>query len=1020
MKHFFKNTITIAMLSIFLLESPALAYASTVTEADPAVTKEAATEDSVLALTEANFPDKTFRSYLADSFDTDLDGSLSSSELSEVTRMNLSGMGIQDLTGIGYFTSLTDLDCSYNRLFTVDLSACTALTTLKADHNATYTGSISSNELPVYTETILFPGTACETTTTAFSSPAVFTPIKVTQKHFPDEAFLEYVHNYLDTDADNILSESELAAVTVLDLSSLGITDLTGLSYFSNLIYLNCDENELTELDLSANPYLVSLSCSDNYLSSLSLERTPYLTELTCEDNIADITTVSANCIDLSSVPGLDPSRVQLALADSMASTDYTLDGTYLYVDRLSDGELLPYQYDTGFYGGEQPVFSFCVTLAENAALEQPSNDSVSANSVSENTVSSNTMNRTRSAMQQASTAAPADSSDSQPDNVAAVVGTPNLLSVSNSGTGKIALSFSACENASGYEVEYSRNSTFAKNVVTVDTAATTLTLTNLPKKKTYHIRVRGYYTDTEGMRVYGPYSNTLSQKVNKGVKEIKYSSTKKAGKVKSCKLTDQNTFQFTATVKNRVASSDDLYYLCQVDPFTGKRVRTIKEFGKTTKVSVSLPAISEDGTNLIEGNYALFIKKGSKYKCISNASYISNPEAAATYTAPFPTAATKKGIQGADGQSDLGVSHSLINIPLTDVISSDGTGVAYDYNGKTYYFKRQPYVGTIKRCNEDGITISAVFLMPWDEGLKSLITSKGRKPGVASYYALNMSKKESRETLEAAFMYLAELYSREDCHLDNWILGNEVNVPNPWNYAGHTSYKSYVENYAQSFRTLYYAVVSHNKNARVYISLDHNWMGSGSAYSSKDFLVNFNTAIKAQQKKIRWNLAYHAYPVPLTSTAFWNNTLATKGSDSRYVTLKNITVLTNFVKKKFGSKTRIILSEQGFSSTAGEQTQAAAIAYGYYVAEFNKYIDAYIIRSDIDNEVESAQGLRMGLRNIDGSHKLAYDVFKYMDTPDYKEHTAEALKALKKSNWKKLVKGFKDSKMQSMPRRSS
>jgi hypothetical protein len=365
-----------------------------------------------------------------------------------------------------------------------------------------------------------------------------------------------------------------------------------------------------------------------------------------------------------------------------------------------------------------------------------------------------------------------------------------------------------------------------------------------------------------------------------------------------------------------------------------------------------------------------------------------------------------------------LGVSHSLINIPLTDVISKDNTGVAYKYNGKTYYFKPSPYVGTIKRCNASNITISAVFLMPWDDNLSSLITKKGRKPMAASYFALNTEQKAARETIEAAFMYLAELYSRENCHLDNWILGNEVNAPNPWNFAGSMSYNDYVQNYAHAFRTMYYAAVSHNRNARVYISLDHNWIGSGSIYGARDFMVNFNKEIKAQNKNIKWNLAYHAYPVPLTATAFWNNTLATNSVDSHYVTLKNLSVLTKFVKKKFGSKTRIILSEQGFTSTAGENTQAAAIAYGYYIAEFNSMIDAYIIRSDIDNEVETAQGLKMGLRNIDGTHKAAYNVFKYMDTPDYEAYTNKYLGAIGKTSWKKAVSGFKDSKLKKMPRR--
>lgn len=1047
MKKYLKNTMILALGAFLALEGTIFSYASALTpgmEKQPVTTYDASTDG--IALSGENFPDPVFCKYIRDNFDTNLNGILETDELSAVTKLDVSGKGIGSLSGIGYFTSLTELDCSYNRLDSLDLSGLDSLTLVTADHNAyaradmpddsgitdsSSLSNVSGNAVqdaeilfPSYENTVLYSDGE---TAAALTSPAIFEDIALDRERFPDDHFYEYLCSYIDVDGDNILSARELSQTTVLQLSGLGISDLTGLSYFTNLVYLDCSDNQLEELSLDGLPYLLGLNCSDNFLPALSLDACPYLEELSCEDNIADVSAVSANCIDLSTLPLTDPDKMHFdggALAEQIS---YYFDGNLLYMENLTDGTFLPYKYDIGF--PSDAVFTLCVTLPDDI----DNYAAVSGNTVSDNTLSVSDNSVSDNSVSDSDTTAPSfkdispnmlsNGSNVSDGNVreadeALVIGVPAITRLTNPSTGKAALLFSGAQNATGYEVAYSSVNSFSTNVVTLDTQKTSVTVTNLPKNKTYYFKVRGYRDDKDGTRTYGAYCNAVSVKIQKGVKEVKYSAT--AGKFKSCKLTKQNTFCFKATVKQRIKSSDDFYYLCQVDPYTDKKVRVVAQVPKTTSISITLPAQSEDGTNLLEGKYALCIKSGGKYKLITKGGYIDNPQLAATYTAAFPNAATKKGIQGADGQSDLGVSHSLINIPLTDVISTDGTGVPYSYNGKTYYFKKDPYVGTIKRCNAAGITLSAVILLPWDEGLKSLITSKGRKPMAASYFALNTSQTTARETLEAAFMYLAELYSRENCHLDNWILGNEVNVPNPWNFAGSTSYNAYVENYAHAFRTLYYAVVSHNKNARVYISLDHNWTGSGSAYGSRDFMVNFNSALKAQNKNIKWNLAYHAYPVPLTSPAFWNNTLATNNPDSHYVTLKNISVLTKFVKKKFGSKTRIILSEQGFTSTNGEAVQAAALAYGYYISEFNSMIDAFIIRSDIDNSVESAQGLKMGLRNIDGSEKAAYKVFKYMDTPDYAAYTNTYLKIIGKSSWKQAVPGFKASKLKKMPKRSN
>ena len=88
-----------------------------------------------IALNDTTFPDAVFRGYIAENADTDKDSLLSESEIAGVTGLDVSGMGIRDLRGIGYFTALQSLDCSDNQLTSLDLSANTALQTLNAGGN---------------------------------------------------------------------------------------------------------------------------------------------------------------------------------------------------------------------------------------------------------------------------------------------------------------------------------------------------------------------------------------------------------------------------------------------------------------------------------------------------------------------------------------------------------------------------------------------------------------------------------------------------------------------------------------------------------------------------------------------------------------------------------------------------------------------------------------------------------------------------------------------------------------------
>lgn len=95
--------------------------------------------------------------------------------------------------------------------------------------------------------------------------------VAVNAENFPDAAFRTYVLDQLDPNADGYLTPAEMAQITDIDVSSMGIKTLKGIEYFCNLTNLRCSNNELTQLDLTPYPNLDALYCSNNQLTQLEL-----------------------------------------------------------------------------------------------------------------------------------------------------------------------------------------------------------------------------------------------------------------------------------------------------------------------------------------------------------------------------------------------------------------------------------------------------------------------------------------------------------------------------------------------------------------------------------------------------------------------------------------------------------------------------------------------------------------------------------------------------------------------------
>lgn len=287
-------------------------------------------------------PDSIFKSLLLANLDinTDADSNISVVEATAFGGLiDVSGQDIADLTGIEFFTNLTGLNCSNNKLNELYLGRNEALTTLNCSINNLTILDININtaltavacdnnliaELDVRTNTMLTTLTCSNNqlssldlsknpvlTTLDCTNNSNLTCIKTTDAqnksnwtkdlsanyntdcagsdnvYIPDVNFKQaLVDNILiNTDQDTEISIAEAMAYdSIVDVSGLNIRSMTGIAYFTNITHLKCSLNLLRNLDISKNTALDSMECSNNQLRKLDLSNNADLTYLNCQGN---------------------------------------------------------------------------------------------------------------------------------------------------------------------------------------------------------------------------------------------------------------------------------------------------------------------------------------------------------------------------------------------------------------------------------------------------------------------------------------------------------------------------------------------------------------------------------------------------------------------------------------------------------------------------------------------------------------------------------------------------------------
>ena len=245
-------------------------------------------------------------------------------------------------------TALQTLYCSVNQLTSLDVSQNTKLTTLVCYKNQIKGAAMDAlvESLPTVSEgemiVIYYENEQNEMTAEQVTAAKAkgwktyeydggtwweyagndVVGIAIDATNFPDANFRDYLLSE-SYGRSGVLTDAKIASVTSINVSGKSIQSLKGIEYFTALTGLKCDNNQLTELDVSQNTALTVLKCDNNQLTELDVSQNTMLTGLDCYDNQLTSLDVSQN----TALTGLYCYDNQLTELDVSQNTALT----YLY-----------------------------------------------------------------------------------------------------------------------------------------------------------------------------------------------------------------------------------------------------------------------------------------------------------------------------------------------------------------------------------------------------------------------------------------------------------------------------------------------------------------------------------------------------------------------------------------------------------------------------------------------------------------------------------------------------------------
>ncbi len=487
-----------------------------------------------------NFPDLAFQNVVR-GFDKDGDGSLSKEEIGGVAEIICNEREISSLKGVEYFSSLVVLDCSGNRLTSLDVSRNKALSMLSCTSNRLTSLNVSGNTSLVELSCSSNQLMSLDVSNNTALQVLYCDENRLTTMDVRNNTALVGLYCYSNqleglnvkmnkallwlSCSDNRLKSLDVSSNTALTELSCGSNQLKSLNVGSNtaLTELSCGSNQLEELYVGKNAMLRDLDCTSNRLTKLDVSNNPALYSLFCASNQLTSLDVSNNA-DLSvlrchdnQLQKVDVSRVP-ALNNLVKNNDA----------RETDGRLV--------WGNEGSDHEYSLATDRSVSVVTDAFETVDIGKCKVTAIKNQTC--TGKAVKPAVTvkysgkklAAGTDftvayKSNKKIGKASAIItgkgiytGTKTVtfkivpagvrISSLEAGTKQLTVKWAKRSGITGYQIEYSTKKDFSSSKkVTVSKAGTTRkVIKNLKAKKTWYVRIRTYKT-VKGVKYYSAWS---------------------------------------------------------------------------------------------------------------------------------------------------------------------------------------------------------------------------------------------------------------------------------------------------------------------------------------------------------------------------------------------------------------------------------------------------------------------------------------------------------------------------------
>ncbi len=448
------------------------------------------------------------------------------------------------------------------------------------------------------------------------------------------------------------------------------------------------------------------------------------------------------------------------------------------------------------------------------------------------------------------------------------------------------------------------------------------------------------------------------------------------------------------------------------------------------------------------------------KYYLVQGSSILAGPVYATEIASlrnveDFPYV-TKKGLAMMDNTTlaqakEMGCSNTVINFDMASFVyanedengnaidNSNKNVVEFESNGETYYFDEK-YIKEIDKSvasySQEGMNVSLVVIS-WASEIKKSKTYPSKLLYLKDNRytaAFNTSNELGKKYWIAAMEFLAKRYSQNAKKglVNDFIIGNEVDYVYDWNLIQplqnsngvyqKADFNVYMEEYARTFRLANLAIKKYNANAKVNISLTHNWgMNCYDSYRVKGNNIRYNSYAPRQmldwlnsKEKQRgdydWGLATHPYSIGTTPSNPIKNDVAVKTAEpitgnyitTPWVTSANLEVYQLYLEQPgfmYDNKVRQVLlsessicckdkssvSEAAYNQSMNEQAASNA-AYYYRAAHLS------CIKTISYFQIQDFSG-PFGLIDKDGNKRPSYNVWKYCDTDKSFDYSNKYLK---------------------------